>query len=124
MSSPLSLSDDQLSAILTAAEPLAPADRCAFVEAVAVELNGAAFVTPGTLQAAIARTQPRFLDRVIGGKPRSNGLGGLHAGMSARARIRAMLNMLGEPRRQAPQDGNHAKGKRNRSERLVIIPSP
>ena len=100
MSSPLALSDDLLSAILLASEPLAPADRPSFVEAVARELNGNAVVTPGDLQSAIARTQPRFLDRIVGGKLRSNGLG-LHAGMSARERISRMLGML-EPQRRAP----------------------
>jgi hypothetical protein len=53
---PLALSDEQLSAIMGAAMPVAPADRAAFLEAVAAALGGLAQRGRGLLRQALAPT--------------------------------------------------------------------
>jgi hypothetical protein len=101
MSTPLSLSDDQLESLLIASEPLAPSDRASFIEAAIAELNGTA-VTPASLRDAITKAQQIFLGRILGGKRRTNGGLQLHANMTARERIAAMLNSLQPAQRSRP----------------------
>jgi hypothetical protein len=57
MKTPISLSDQQLDAVLRAAEPLLPCDRGPFLEALAQPL-----IRDGTVHRAIADTQRRFWD--------------------------------------------------------------
>ena len=54
---PVKLSDDELSAIMTACQPLAPAARDGFVRAVANALQGCAEVGPGSVHRAIVAAQ-------------------------------------------------------------------
>jgi hypothetical protein len=56
MSGPIALSDAQLSAVMTAAEPLAPSDRAAFLEHVATLLRDIE-VGDGAVHRAIATAQ-------------------------------------------------------------------
>jgi hypothetical protein len=60
-SAPLSLSDEQLDALLRAAEPLQPGDRTSFLEAVAAKLQGQP-LGDGVVFRAIRETQGRFLN--------------------------------------------------------------
>jgi hypothetical protein len=59
MSEPIKLTDSQLDVIQAAAQPLAPADRSAFVEAVAAGLRGRE-VGDGLLHRTIAEAQKKF----------------------------------------------------------------
>jgi hypothetical protein len=62
MPKPLALTDDQMTAIMHAAQPLAPNDRGAFLEAVAQVLQGQAVIGDGTVHRAIAATQRAHFD--------------------------------------------------------------
>lgn len=53
----LKLSDDELSAVMTACQPLAPDRRDAFLQAIADELRGCSVIGPGTVHRAIATAQ-------------------------------------------------------------------
>jgi len=59
---PLSLSDDELSHIMQACEPLAPERRACFVQAVADALAVSPVIGPGAVGRAIRETQRRFFD--------------------------------------------------------------
>jgi hypothetical protein len=61
MPAPIALTDDQLDAIMRACEPLRPADRGGFLEAVAAALQGRK-VGDGAVYLAIRQTQRRFFD--------------------------------------------------------------
>jgi hypothetical protein len=61
MSAPIRLTDAQLSAVVAAAQPLAPIDRGKFLEAVAEGLQGRV-VGDGAVYLAIAEAQRRFRD--------------------------------------------------------------
>ena len=58
---PIRLTDEQLSAVLAAARPLAPADRDSFLQAVAEALRDRP-VGDGTVYRIIAGVQHRFFD--------------------------------------------------------------
>jgi hypothetical protein len=58
---PLRLTDDQLAAVLQAAEPLAVEDRSAFLEEVAAALRGQE-LGDGTIYRTIATVQKRYWD--------------------------------------------------------------
>jgi hypothetical protein len=58
---PLALSDDQLSIVLCAAEPLHPRDRAAFAAAVAQVLAGQAVVGDGIVSRTCRELQRRFM---------------------------------------------------------------
>jgi hypothetical protein len=53
MSKPISLTDDELSAIMTAAKPLSPADRDGFLRAVAQAISELPAIGPGSIHRAI-----------------------------------------------------------------------
>ncbi len=57
---PLSLSDDQMSTIFAAAEPLPPADRSAFLRDVAMALQGRE-IGDGLVARVCAEMQRRYL---------------------------------------------------------------
>jgi hypothetical protein len=59
---PISLSDDQLSAVMVAAGTINPRRRSAFLRALAQELAGRPAIGDGSLHRAIAVVQPRFHD--------------------------------------------------------------
>jgi hypothetical protein len=59
---PLKLSDDELDAIMTAAAPLHPSRRDAFLQAVAHELKGCAEIGPGSVHRAVASVQRQYWD--------------------------------------------------------------
>jgi hypothetical protein len=59
---PISLTDDQLSAIMVAAGTIDPRRRGAFLRALAEELAGQPVVGDGSLHRAIALLQPKFHD--------------------------------------------------------------
>jgi hypothetical protein len=61
---PLRLTDDQLAAVLRAAEPLAVGDRGAFLQDVAAALQGQE-LGDGTVYRAIAQAQRRYYDPPI-----------------------------------------------------------
>jgi hypothetical protein len=56
---PLALSDEQLGAIVAAAQPIAPVDRAAFLEAIAAALRGRV-IGDGSVYLAIAEAQRRY----------------------------------------------------------------
>jgi hypothetical protein len=58
MSRPIALSDDELDAIMYAARPLAPRDRAAFLQLVAVRLRGLGEIGDG-LVARVCRESAR-----------------------------------------------------------------
>ena len=62
--SPLRLTDDQLAAVLQAAEPLAVGDRGAFLQDVAAALQGQE-LGDGTVYRAIAQAQRQYYDPPI-----------------------------------------------------------
>jgi hypothetical protein len=62
ISSPLSLSDAQLTAVMQAAAPLQPRDRASFLEALAKALQAQPVIGDGTVHRAIADTQKRFFN--------------------------------------------------------------
>jgi hypothetical protein len=71
----LSLSDDQLAAVMSAAQPLLPADRSAFLVAVANYLANEPVIGDGTVARAIRSLQREFFKPpVISGNeaPRHN----------------------------------------------------
>jgi hypothetical protein len=57
---PIRLSDSELAAVMAAAWPLAVERRDAFLQAVAILLNGCVEVGPGTVHRAIEQAQRRF----------------------------------------------------------------
>ena len=61
MPAPVRLTDEQLAVIMAAAEPLAPADRGPFLEAVAASLRGRE-IGDGLIHRVIAEVQHRFFD--------------------------------------------------------------
>lgn len=56
----ISLSDDELQTLMTAARPLAPADRAEFLQTVAAELSRFEIIGPGTVGRVCASAQRRF----------------------------------------------------------------
>ena len=62
--SPLRLTDDQLAAVLQAAEPLAVGDRGAFLQDVAAALQGQE-LGDGTVHRAVAQAQRQYYDPPI-----------------------------------------------------------
>jgi hypothetical protein len=58
---PPAFSDEQITAIMNAAQPLAPGDRAAFLEAVVAALDGRA-IGDGAVFRAIRAVQGRYLD--------------------------------------------------------------
>jgi hypothetical protein len=62
---PLSLSDEQLTAVMGAARPLEPWARRAFLEAVAKQLHGTVEPGDGDVYRAIKETQRKFYDPPI-----------------------------------------------------------
>jgi hypothetical protein len=59
---PLSLSDDELDAVMNLAQPLPPQNRNAFLEAIAAELQArGAEAGPGAVHRVARELQPRFL---------------------------------------------------------------
>jgi hypothetical protein len=70
MPAPPAFTDEQIDAIMSAAEPLAPADRTPFLEAVASALQGQE-IGDGKLYRVLREIQPRYLESehaVIGSK--------------------------------------------------------
>jgi hypothetical protein len=59
---PLSLSDDEMAAIMAAAHPLARERRDAFLRAVAADLGSAPERGPGVLHRIIRAVQRQFFD--------------------------------------------------------------
>jgi hypothetical protein len=57
MPTPISLTDDQMTALFDAATPLAPHDRSAFLRSVAAYFSGRETVGDGELHRAIAELQ-------------------------------------------------------------------
>ena len=75
MPKPIAFSDEQLDAIMRAAQPLAPADRERFVEAVIATLQGRE-IGDGTGYLAIREAQRKFFaPPVLGQRPRPGGGG-------------------------------------------------
>jgi hypothetical protein len=67
---PLRLTDDQLAAVLRAAEPLAVGDRGAFLQDVAAALQGQE-LGDGTVYRVVAQVQRRYYDPpILGPEPR------------------------------------------------------
>ena len=66
---PLRLTDDQLTAVLRAAEPLAVGDRGAFLQEVAAALNGQE-LGDGMVYRVVAQVQRRYYDPPILHEPR------------------------------------------------------
>jgi hypothetical protein len=60
--SPIRFTDAQLAAVMRAAEPLTPADRGRFLEAVAAALRCHAEIGDGTIGRAIRETQAKYWD--------------------------------------------------------------
>jgi hypothetical protein len=58
---PISLSDDELAIILSAAQPLAPQDRSRFLQDVAAELGRYQEVGPGIVSRVTREAQRRYL---------------------------------------------------------------
>jgi hypothetical protein len=69
---PLALTDDQLSAVWTACQPLAPDQRVGFLEALAAELRGLDDIGDGQLFRAIRAVQRKHFDppQGVGYEPR------------------------------------------------------
>jgi hypothetical protein len=61
MTTPLALSDQQLTTIMDAAKPLPPRQRAAFLETVAVALCGQP-IGDGTVHRVVAQVQRQFFD--------------------------------------------------------------
>jgi hypothetical protein len=59
---PISLSDDEMAAVLAAARPLARERRDAFLRAIATDLGRAPERGPGVLHRIIRATQRQFFD--------------------------------------------------------------
>ena len=59
---PLALTDDELTAIMTACEPLAPDRRNDFLQAVADTLASAPVIGPGAVHRAIVTAQRQHFD--------------------------------------------------------------
>jgi hypothetical protein len=57
MSTPIRLSDDELSAVMLAAQPLAPAARDGFLRAVASSMQSCGEIGPGAVHRAIVAAQ-------------------------------------------------------------------
>jgi hypothetical protein len=66
MPAPLAFTDEQIAAIMNAAQPLARADRAAFLEAVVAALDGKP-LGDGQVFRAIREVQGRYLDAPMGG---------------------------------------------------------
>jgi hypothetical protein len=62
MSSPLALSDDDLSAIMRAAAPLRPHERDGFLRDIANEISKLPAVGPGALHRVITLVQRKHFD--------------------------------------------------------------
>ena len=60
MSKPLALTDAQMSAVMSAAAPLAPADRDPFLRALAEALRQERVIGDGTINAAVRSLQRRY----------------------------------------------------------------
>jgi hypothetical protein len=65
---PLSLSDEELAAVMVAAKPLPPRDRAAFLADVASELANYAEIGPGVIGRVTARLQREHMVRPRFGK--------------------------------------------------------
>jgi len=61
MPAPLAFTDEQIAAIMNAAQPLARADRAAFLEAVVAALDGKP-IGDGAVLRAIREVQGRYID--------------------------------------------------------------
>jgi hypothetical protein len=61
MPAPLAFTDEQIAAIMNAAQPIARADRAAFLEAVVAALEGKP-LGDGAVFGAIREVQGRYLD--------------------------------------------------------------
>ena len=59
---PLKLSDDELSQIMLACQPLEPSRRAGFLQAVAASLQSCGEIGPGSVYRAVAETQRQFFD--------------------------------------------------------------
>jgi hypothetical protein len=59
---PIKLSDDELSAVMAAARPLAIERRDAFLQQVAASLQGCGEIGPGVVYRVVAETQRAFFD--------------------------------------------------------------
>ena len=62
MSNPIRLTDDELSAVMLACQPLAPEARDGFLQAVAASLQTCGEVGPGSVHRAIVVAQREFFD--------------------------------------------------------------
>jgi hypothetical protein len=60
MPRPIALTDEQLSAVMAAAQPLAPADRSAFLEDVAAALTALPIVGDGAVNRVVREVQSRY----------------------------------------------------------------
>ena len=60
MPTPISLTDAELEAIMTAAKPLHPVDRDRFLRAVAEAITALPEIGPGSVHRAIVELQKRF----------------------------------------------------------------
>jgi hypothetical protein len=58
---PLSLSDDEYNAVQAAAAPIHPQQRGAFLQALAVELEGYSVIGPGVVHRCAAALQKTFV---------------------------------------------------------------
>jgi hypothetical protein len=76
MSKPVRLTDDELSAVMLACQPLAPEARDGFLQAVAASLQTCGEVGPGSVHRTIVAAQREFFDppefarAAVGGKYR------------------------------------------------------
>ena len=59
---PLALSDDELDAVMTAAQPLKPCDRDPFLRALAQELSHYQQLGPGLINKVARNLQRQFFD--------------------------------------------------------------
>jgi hypothetical protein len=66
---PLALTDDQMSAVMRAGQPLAASDRGAFLEAMPQALASLPGIGDGSVHRVIAQTQRQFYDSPILGPP-------------------------------------------------------
>jgi hypothetical protein len=73
--SPLSLSDDQMDAVMRAAAPLHPADRSAFLERMAERLRGVEILGDGLVSRIAREVQREFFRPPDLGNPRRLGAG-------------------------------------------------
>jgi hypothetical protein len=60
MPRPIALTDEQLSAVMAVAEPLAPADRSAFLEDVAVALAALPTIGDGVVNRVVREVQSKY----------------------------------------------------------------